>query len=80
MHKLVDGVRIELTPEEVEARKAEEQANTERQARTAYMHNRKREYGSYADQLDLIFHDGLEAWKDHIQSVKEAYPKPEDVE
>ena len=33
------------------------------------------EYPSFADQLDTIFHDGLEAWKEQIQAVKDKYPK-----
>jgi hypothetical protein len=36
------------------------------------------EYPSYGEQLDYIYHNGLEAWKtDIIQPIKEAHPKPE---
>ena len=32
-------------------------------------------YPTYADQLDQIYHEGVDAWKSTIQSVKDAYPK-----
>jgi len=35
------------------------------------------EYGPIGAQLDLIFHEGLEAWKAKIQLVKNNNPKPE---
>jgi len=41
----------------------------------AYKYARAKEYPSYADQFDTIFHDGLDAWKAQIQAVKDKYPK-----
>lgn len=38
---------------------------------------RSLEYPSLVDQLDTIFHNGLDAWKAQIQTVKDKYPKPE---
>jgi hypothetical protein len=36
----------------------------------------QREYPSIEDQLDYIYHNGIEAWKaDMIQPVKNQYPK-----
>jgi hypothetical protein len=40
-----------------------------------YSDLRKREYPSWQDQLDDIFHNGLESWKTSIQTVKDKYPK-----
>ena len=40
-----------------------------------YAKKRQIEYPSFADQLDTIFHGGLEAWKEQIQAVKDKYPK-----
>jgi hypothetical protein len=40
-----------------------------------YKELRAREYPSYADQFDTIFHEGIEAWKAQIQAVKDKYPK-----
>jgi len=41
----------------------------------AYKYKRQQAYPSIADQLDLIYHQGLDAWKLAIQAVKEANPK-----
>jgi hypothetical protein len=40
-----------------------------------YKYQRAKEYPSYADQFDTIFHEGLDAWKAQIQLVKNKYPK-----
>jgi hypothetical protein len=41
----------------------------------AYKFQRAAEYPSIADQLDKIFHDGIDEWKETIQAVKDKYPK-----
>ena len=41
----------------------------------AYIAKRQQAYPSIADQLDLIYHQGLDAWKSAIQAVKEEFPK-----
>jgi|TARA_R110002020_G_scaffold343082_1_gene557437 hypothetical protein len=38
--------------------------------------NRRKEYPSFADQFDDIFHSGIDAWKATIQVTKDKYPKP----
>lgn len=40
-----------------------------------YMHQRVKEYPSFAEQFDLLYHGGYDAWKQAIQSVKDKYPK-----
>ena len=40
-----------------------------------YQRQRAREYPSYADQFDQIFHEGVDAWKSTILEVKRRYPK-----
>jgi hypothetical protein len=40
-----------------------------------YQRNRAAEYPSIVDQLDKIFHDGIDEWKETIQAVKDKYPK-----
>lgn len=42
-----------------------------------YQRNRKNEYPSIEKQLDTIFHEGLDVWKEQIQAIKDKYPKPE---
>jgi len=41
----------------------------------AYKGLRAAEYPAIVDQLDTIFHEGLDAWKAQIQAVKDKYPK-----
>jgi len=40
-----------------------------------YKYQRAKEYPSIVDQLDKIFHDGIDEWKETIQAVKDKYPK-----
>ena len=43
-----------------------------------YKQQRVAEYPPLSEQLDYIYHNGVEAWKtDMIQPVKDKYPKPE---
>lgn len=41
-----------------------------------YQRKRKAEYPSFADQFDLLYHGGYDAWKASIEEVKIKYPKP----
>ena len=45
-------------------------------AANAYKAQRAAEYPSIVEQLDKIFHDGIDEWKETIQAVKDKYPKP----
>lgn len=42
-----------------------------------YSKRRKDEYPRIEDQLDILYHEGFDAWKDLIQSIKDKYPKPQ---
>ena len=45
-------------------------------ASEAYKDKRAAEYPAIADQLDYIYHNGIDAWKaDMIDPVKTKYPK-----
>ena len=41
----------------------------------AYKAKRQAEYPSIADQLDTLYHSGLDAWKAQIKTVKDKFPK-----
>jgi hypothetical protein len=41
----------------------------------AYQRSRAEAYPSMADQLDDIYHNGVDAWKLTIKAVKDKYPK-----
>jgi hypothetical protein len=53
---------------DLDAINASIQANT-------YKYKRAAEYPSIVDQLDLLYHGGMDAWKTAIQAVKDKYPK-----
>ena len=39
------------------------------------LNNRRNEYPSIVDQLDNIYHNGIDAWKATIKTTKDKYPK-----
>jgi len=41
----------------------------------AYKAQRAAAYPSMADQLDLLYHGGMDAWKAAITAVKQEFPK-----
>jgi len=53
----------------------EEEVNT-KIAELQLQENRAADYPSIADQLDDIFHNGIDGWKATIQETKDKYPKP----
>ena len=73
---LVNGVRVEMTAEEQAAREAEEAAENAEQAANSYKTSRRRDYPSIKDQLDIIYHSGIDAWKAKIKETKDKYPNP----
>lgn len=80
-HRVVDGVKVDLTSEQADkildewtdnehARQVDEDAN-------GYKFKRQDEYPSIEDQLDYIYHNGLTKWKsDIIKPIKDKHPKP----
>ena len=42
---------------------------------TTYTEARRVEYPPIEDQLDKIYHDGIEAWRTDITRIKNKYPK-----
>ena len=65
---------VEVDENLVQAKIAELQAEYDAKQ---YQRDRAVAYPSYADQLDTIYHQGLDAWKAEIKKVKDAHPKPE---
>ena len=57
---------------------AEESYNKEYEI-NKYQRQRKSEYPPLEEQLDYIYHNGVDAWKrDVIDPIKNKYPKPEE--
>ena len=42
----------------------------------SYKSQRKAEYPTIEDQLDIIYHSGVASWKTTIKAIKDKYPKP----
>lgn len=42
-----------------------------------YQRQRAAEYPSFADQFDILYHGGYDAWRAAVDAVKTKYPKPE---
>ena len=40
-----------------------------------YIYKRQDEYPSLKDQLDDLYHNGIDGWKKTIKAVKDKYPK-----
>lgn len=44
-----------------------------------WIRRRIAEYPPIPDQLDMIFHDGIDAWRQSIQDIKDRIPKPNEI-
>jgi len=73
-HKVVNGVVVELTDEEIQQINDSVEAVAATQTKD-WEFNRRAEYPTIADQLDDIFHNGIDGWKATIQVTKDKYPK-----
>lgn len=61
-----------VTWSQITAKQAELQADYEAKE---YQRNRASEYPSIADQLDDLYHNGIDGWKSSIKAIKDKYPK-----
>jgi hypothetical protein len=65
-----------ISDEDILAKKAELQADFDAKQ---YQRDRVEKYPSWQDQMDMQYHDlvdGTTTFKDAIQAVKDAHPKP----
>ena len=91
LFKNVNGTRIKLTDSEYDAQIDEWATNAAAQdarddietnggSQADYKAIRRKAYidsvGDIPDQLDYIYHNGLDAWKVKIKEVKDKYTKP----
>jgi hypothetical protein len=68
-----DGKSVTLEQSKIDTARTE--LNTAAAA-IAYQGQRRAEYPSIEDQLDDIYHNGIDAWKATIKVTKDKYPKP----
>ena len=67
-----DGNPNNITNDQIAAKQAELQADYDAKQ---YQRNRKLEYPSIEDQLDDMYHNGIDGWKETIKAIKDKYPK-----
>ena len=67
----LDKNQTKPTEQEIEEKLAELKYQGEI---NVYQEKRKSEYPSWGDQLDKIYHSGIDAWKADIKSIKDNYP------
>ncbi len=68
-----DGTKITIVQSEVDTARTTLDAEY---AALDYARKRAAEYPSVVDQLDDIYHNGIDAWKATIKATKDKYPKP----
>lgn len=76
MNKMVNGVVVAMTDAEITERNAQIAEVAADEAANGYKRKRANEYPSIEDQLDDIYHNGIDAWKATIKTTKDKYPKP----
>ena len=80
-HHMVNGVKVQFTPEEETERNAVEKLWADEQtelAKTKYQRDRKAEYDQL-NQFEMQFddkRDGTTTWADAINAIKKKFPKP----
>jgi hypothetical protein len=75
----IDTCDIQFVQETVEISRADIKTKiTELQAAydaLEWKRNREKEYPSWQDQMDDIYHNGIDGWKATIKVTKDKYPK-----
>ena len=74
-HGCFDKDNKAVTVEQSNIDSARTTLNTEAAA-VKYKTDRANEYPSVVDQLDDIYHNGIDGWKATIKATKDKYPKP----
>ena len=74
-NKIIQWDSEETQPTESEIATKKTELETE-YYNNVYQRNRAAEYPSIADQLDEIYHNGIDSWKAVIKTTKDKYPKP----
>ena len=67
-----EGNKVEI--DEVKVQKELEKLQAEYDAQE-YARKRQAEYPSIVDQLEEIYHNGIDSWKAVIKKTKDKYPK-----
>lgn len=69
------GFETKFATEKQAIADAEAQAEADRIANMTYADKRVAGYPSIGEQLDDIYHNGIDGWKGTIKAIKDKYPK-----
>ena len=75
MLKIVNGVTVPMTAAEIADRNTQIEQIVVEDYANGYKIRRLNEYPSTAEQLDQIYHEGLQAWMSAIKCIKDKHPK-----
>ena len=68
----IDGNPTNITNQQILDKQTELQADYDAKQ---YQRDRASEYPTWQDQLDDIYHNGIDGWKATIKATKDKYPK-----
>jgi hypothetical protein len=77
----LDGSQDHLIPEnfteitDSQANDIREQINQTFLNSLTYIEKRLIEYPTFGEQFDKLYHEGYDAWKESIKTIKDKYPK-----
>ena len=75
--KQVNNERLPISDDDFEQMVVDCANNKFNEQEFGYIQKRQEAYPAIGEQLDYIFHNGLDAWKtDIIQPIKDQFPKP----
>jgi len=75
--KQVNNQRLPISDDDFEQMVVDCANNKFNEQEFGYIQKRQEAYPAIGEQLDYIFHNGLDAWKsDIIQPIKDQFPKP----
>ena len=75
--KQVNNERLPISDDDFEQMVIDCANNKFNEQEFGYIQKRQEAYPAIGEQLDYIFHNGLDAWKtDIIQPIKNQFPKP----
>jgi len=76
-HNTAEQEKTPVSESDLEAIKTKQQELIDQNNALEYARNRENDYPSIEEQLDDLYHNGIDGWKNTIKAVKDKYPKEE---
>ena len=74
-HNTAEQVKTPVSESDLEAIKTKQQELIEQNNALEYARKREDAYPSIEEQLDDLYHNGIDGWKASIKAIKDKYPK-----